>query len=241
MSQQAAMLQMSLHFPAKKEESMHALRMCLVVGVMAITLTGCASKVTEKQNFSGFLSDYSQLKPTRSPSGHPTLRWISPDFHSADYHGIFYMPVVYYPPARPTARVNQTTLDGLRRYVDSRMQAAVAKHKPLVSSGGPGTLMMKTAITAVNAENQDMKFYEVVPVAAVIASTMAASGHRTQNSVLYLETQLIDTKTGNPVLVAVRKAYGKSVANSSAPVTLDDLKQAVDEMVQDVAAFPPQP
>lgn len=215
---------------------MHALRICLVAGVIATTLTGCASKVAEKQNFSGFLSDYSQLKTSRSPGGHSTLRWVSPDYHSADYRGIFYMPVVYYPPARPTARVNQATLDGLRKYVDSRLQAAVAKYKPLVSSGGSGTLMMKTAITAVSAENQDMKFYEAAPVAAVIASTMAAP-----NSVLCLETQLIDTKTGTPVMIAVRKAYGKGVANGSAPITLDDLKQGMDEMVQDVAAFPPQP
>ncbi|MEN4770567.1 DUF3313 domain-containing protein [Duffyella gerundensis] len=219
---------------------MPMLRHCLTGGLIIAALAGCSSKVAETQQYSGFLRDYSRLQATDSPSGHPTLRWISPDYHSADYQGIYYTPVVYYPAAKPTARVSQSTLENLKNYVDSRMKAAVARHKPLVGSPGPGTLIMKTAITTVSAENQDMKFYEVVPVAAVVASTMAASGHRTQNSVLYLETQLIDAKTGNVMVEAVRKAYGKTVPNNSAPITLEDLKQGADEMINDVAAFPPK-
>lgn len=220
---------------------MHALRLCLIAGLAATALAGCSSKVADKQQYSGFLSDYTKLQAMDSPGGRPTLRWVSPNFHSADYHGIYYTPVVYYPAAKPGARVSQSTLDNLRNYVDSRLKIAVAKHKPLVSAKEPGTLVMKTAITTVSAENQDMKFYEVVPVAAVIASTMAASGHRTQNSVLYLETQLSDAQTGEVMLEAVRKAYGKTVPNNSAPITLDDLQQGVDEMVNDVTAFPVQP
>lgn len=220
---------------------MRVLTLCLVAGVVVTVLSGCSSKVAETQQFSGFLPDYSRLKPTESPSGKPTLRWISPDFHSADYRGIYYTPVVYYPAARPDARVSQKTLDDLRTYVDTQFKTAAAKHKPLVNKAGPGTLIMKTAITTVSAENQDMKFYEVVPVAAVIASTMAASGHRTQNSLLYLELQLTDAESGKPVLQAVRKAYGKTVPNKSAPITLEDLKQGADEMINDVTAFPPQP
>lgn len=220
---------------------MPMLRLCLTAGMVITALAGCASKVAETQQYSGFLSDYSKLQATDSPGGHPTLRWISPDYHSADYKGIYYTPVVYYPAAKPNARVSQNTLDNLKAYVDSRLKSAVAGHKPLVSTAGPGTLVMKTAITTVSAENQDMKFYEVVPVAAVIASTMAASGHRTQNSVLYLETQLTDAKTGKVMFEAVRKAYGKTVPNNSAPVTLEDLKQGADEMIQDVSRFPAQP
>lgn len=220
---------------------MRVMRLGIVAGLAITVLSGCASKVTESQNFSGFLSDYSKLTPTESPSGHPTLRWMSPDYKASDYRGVYYTPVVYYPEAKPNARVSQATLDNLRSYVDTRLKAAVAKQKPLVSSPGPGTLIMKTAITTVSAENEDVQFYEVVPVAAVIAGTMAASGHRTQNSVLYLEAQLIDAKTGKVVVEAVRKAYGKTVPNNSAPITLADLQKGADEMIIDVTTFPQHP
>ncbi|WP_286364426.1 DUF3313 family protein [Escherichia coli] len=55
-----------------------------------------------------------------------------------------------------------------------------------------------------------------------------------------METQLIDAKTGQVMLEAVRKAYGKTVPNNSTPVTLEDLKEGVDQMINDIAAFPPQ-
>ncbi|MBD8163147.1 DUF3313 domain-containing protein [Erwinia persicina] len=219
---------------------MHSARLPLVAGLatLCLVLAGCSSKVANTTQYSGFLSDYSKLKPSESPSGHQTLRWISPDYKLSDYRGIYYTPVVYYPAAKPNNRVSQATLDQIRMYLDNQLKTAVAQRKPLVSQPEPGTLVMKTAITAVNAENQDMKFYEVVPVAAVVASTMAASGHRTQNSVLFLEAELLDAKTGKPVMEVVRKAYGKTVANSSAPINQAELKSAIDEMVRDVVALP---
>lgn len=219
---------------------MHSARLPLVAGLatLCFVLAGCSSKIADSTQYSGFLTDYSKLKPSESPSGHQTLRWTSPDYKLSDYRGIYYTPVVYYPAAKPNNRVSQATLDQIRSYLDTQFKSAVAQRKPLVSQPVPGTLIMKTAITAVKAENQDMKFYEVVPVAAVVASTMAASGHRTQNSVLFLEAQLLDAKTGRPVMEVVRKAYGKTVPNSNAPIDLTELKSGIDEMVRDVVAIP---
>ena len=73
---------------------------------LAMLAVGCTSHVADKQQFSGFLGDYSQLKSEQSPSGKPTLRWISPDYHSADYTNVVFEPVVYYPAARPTERIS---------------------------------------------------------------------------------------------------------------------------------------
>ncbi|CAH0189466.1 hypothetical protein WB66_14085 [bacteria symbiont BFo1 of Frankliniella occidentalis] len=219
---------------------MHNVRIPLIAGLAmaCLVLAGCSSKVADTSQYSGFLPDYSHLKPEKSASGVQTLRWVSPDYQSAKYNAIHYTPAVYYPAAKPTARVSQQTLDQIRAYLDQTLKAAVARHKPLVNHAGRGTLELKTAITAVNAENQDMKFYEVVPIAAVVASTMAASGHRTQNSVLFLEMQLVDSQTGKPVMEAVRKAYGNTVPNNNAPITLTQLKSGIDQMVSDVVNFP---
>jgi hypothetical protein len=96
---------------------------------------------------------------------------------------------------------------------------------------------VKSAITAVTAENEGVQFYEVVPIAAVVASTMAATGHRTQNSALFLEVEAVDAQTGKPMIKAVRKAFGKSLPNNSAPITLNDVRPGIDEMVRDVVAF----
>lgn len=208
-----------------------------LLAVSALLLSGCTSHVADKQHYSGFLADYSQLKPSESASGEPTLRWISPDYKSSQYQDVLYTPVVFYPAARPTARVSQQTLDQIRSYTDIQLKGAIATRLPLVNQASPHTLKVRAAITAVSAENEGVQFYEVVPIAAVVASTMAASGHRTQNSELFLEIEASDAVTGKPLIRVVRKAFGKTVGNSTTPVTFDDLKPGIDTLVRDTVSF----
>lgn len=208
-----------------------------LLAVSVLLLSGCTSHVADKQHYSGFLADYSQLKPSESASGEPTLRWISPDYKSSQYQDVLYSPVVFYPAARPTARVSQQTLDQIRSYTDIQLKGAIATRLPLVNRASPHTLKVRAAITAVSAENEGVQFYEVVPIAAVVASTMAASGHRTQNSELFLEIEASDAVTGKPLIRVVRKAFGKTVSNSMTPITFDDLKPGIDTLVRDTVSF----
>lgn len=204
-----------------------------------ILLAGCSSKVAETTQYSGFLQDYSKLQKTTTPSGHEVLRWIAPDFNVSDYRGIYVQPVAFYPPAKPNARVSQATLDQVREYANSRLKAAIAERATVLpNASGKRVLVANVAVTAIVAENEDLQFYEVVPVAAVIATTMAASGHRTQNAALFLEAKLVDQDTGKTVLAVVRKGYGKTVGNSTAPITFNDVKKGIDDMIDDIVNFP---
>jgi len=208
-----------------------------LLAVSVLMLNGCTSHVADKQQYSGFLGDYSQLQPTESASGQPTLRWISPDYQSSQYKDVLYTPLVYYPAAHPTARINQQTLDEVLSYTDIQLKGAIATRRPLSNQATPHTLKVRAAITAVSAENEGVQFYEVVPVAAVVASTMAASGHRTQNSELFLEIEASDAVTGKPLIRVVRKAFGKTVSNSTTPITFEDLKPGINTMVRDTVSF----
>lgn len=218
-------------------------RLSVAIAVLAagLLLAGCSSKVTKTDQYSGFLSDYSKLQETTSPSGHKTLRWIDPSYKESNYRGLYFQPVVYFPAEKPTARVSQDTLNKIKAYATQRIKAALQdRFTILPSPAGKRVLVAKLAITAVSAEDEDMKFYEVVPVAAVVASTMAASGHRTQNTTLYIEGELIDQDTGKTVLEVVRKTYGKTVNNDSTPVTAEEVKAAIDDVVTDITNFPKQ-
>lgn len=208
-----------------------------LLAVSVLMLNGCTSHVADKQQYSGFLGDYSQLQPTESASGQPTLRWISPDYQSSQYKDVLYTPLVYYPAAHPTARVSQQTLDEVLSYTDIQLKGAIATRRLLTNQATPHTLKVRAAITAVSAENEGVQFYEVVPVAAVVASTMAASGHRTQNSELFLEIEASDAVTGKPLIRVVRKAFGKTVSNSTTPITFEDLKPGINTMVRDTVSF----
>ncbi|TPW51369.1 DUF3313 domain-containing protein [Serratia sp. SRS-8-S-2018] len=204
-------------------------------------LAGCTSNVAETTQYSGFLQDYSKLQKTETASGHQVLRWIAPGFKETNYRGIYILPLVFYPPAKPNARVSQQTLDQIKEYAGTSLRNAVATRTTLLPDpAGKRVLVAHVAITAVTAENEGVQFYEVLPVGAVIAGTMAASGHRTQDTTLFMEIKLVDQDTGKTVLAVVRKGLGKTVSNESTPITLADVKKAIDDMVTDIVNFPKQ-
>jgi hypothetical protein len=88
----------------------------------------------------------------------------------------------------------------------------------------------------VDSSKEGLQFYEVVPV-AMVAGTEMATGHRTMDTNLYFEGELIDPATNKPVVKVVRKGEGKSLANENTPMTIDTLKQVIDDMAIDAVKF----
>ncbi|WP_054180072.1 DUF3313 domain-containing protein [Trabulsiella odontotermitis] len=213
------------------------LSVAVITTMMA--LTGCASKIAQPDKYSGFLKDYSNLKETTSASGKPELRWIDPNYNPANYDNVVYNPVVYYPVPKPNTQIGQKALDQIRNYTNTQLKQAIAERKPLATTVGPRSLIFRGAITGVDSSKEGLQFYEVIPVALVVAGTQAATGHRTMDTSLYFEGELIDAKTNKPVIKVVRKGEGKSLANENTPMTVDTLKQVIDDMAIDAVKFDP--
>lgn len=202
-----------------------------------LTLSGCASKITQPEKYSGFLKDYSSLEETTSASGQPVLRWVDPDYNAANYDSVVWTPITYYPVPKPNTQVGQKVLDELLNYTNTKMKSAIAQRKPLVTTPGPRSLIFRGAITGVDASKEGLQFYEVVPVALLVAGTQMATGHRTMDTHLYFEGELIDAATNKPVIKVVRQGEGKDLNNESTPMAFETLKQVVDNMATDATMF----
>jgi len=203
----------------------------------ALLLSGCASKVTTTDQYSGFLGDYQGMKQTTSPSGAPVLRWVDPGFNPKNYTHVLYEPVRYYPEARPSDQVDRRALDDLLAYVNTKLKAGVQQRMPLADHPGKGVLIFRGAITAVNTSNPDLKPYQLIPVALVITQTRAATGTRPKDTNLYFEGELLDGVTKKPLIKIIRKGQGKEVADAQQKVTAEDLKAVVDAFATDAAVF----
>jgi len=210
-------------------------KVAVLTGLLA--LAGCSSKVTAPEQFSGFLKDYSGLQQTTSATGKPVLRWVDPSFDTANYDNIVWNPITFYPVPKPTTQIGQRTLDDLLSYTNNKMKTAIGQKKPIVTTPGPRSLIFRGAITGVSSKAEGLQFYEVVPVALVVAGTQMASGHRTMDTHLFFEGELIDARTGKPVIKVVRKGEGKELNNESTPMTFATLKQVVDDMATDATMF----
>lgn len=210
-----------------------------VVLAVGVALGGCTSKTVSQDQYSGFLSSYEGLEPTRSASGVPVMRWVDPGFDLSRYDSLVLQPLGFYPQPKPDARIDQATLDAVLARANQQMAAALAQRLPLVrpEQAGPRTLVFRGAITGVAAANQGLRPYEVLPIALVLGGAMAATGERDQNTELYLEGELVENTTGKSVLRVVRKGFGKTLSNDRQKVTAADLAPVVDQLTRDALQF----
>lgn len=210
-------------------------KIAIVTGI--VVLSGCTSKIASPDKYSGFLKDYSNLKEGTSTSGKAELRWIDPHFNPANYDNVVYNPIVYSPVPKPSGQIGEAVLQGILNYTNQEMKQAIGQKKPLVTTAGPRSLIFRGAITAVDSSKEGLQFYEVVPVAMLVAGTQMATGHRTMDTSLFFEGEVIDARTNKPVIKVVRKGEGKSLANETTPMTIETLKQVIDDMAIDAVEF----
>ncbi|WAC46411.1 DUF3313 domain-containing protein [Pseudomonas sp. SL4(2022)] len=217
--------------------------MKLTTPVFALTtvllLAGCASQTPTPSQYSGFLSDYSQLQPAQSASGAPVMRWISPDFKAENYRSVLVERPQFYPAPTPNSQVSQQTLDNIALYLQQAIRLELAGRLRIVEHADRDTLVLRSAITAVNLSPEGLKVYEVVPVALVAAAASTAAGTRDLNTEIYVELEAVDGRTSAPVTRVVRKGHGLKLENDSTQLQLKDLKPALDAWAQDARNFRP--
>ncbi|TPG75705.1 DUF3313 domain-containing protein [Pseudomonas arsenicoxydans] len=222
---------------------MYPSRNLLIGAALAgLLLAGCTSKVTEATQYSGFLPSYNDLKEVQTPSGGTAMRWVSPTWNPNAYDTVAFRTLEFYPAPKPNERVNQQTLADLQSFMTSRAKAVLGQKYRIVSNVSEARrdskpLILRAAITGVSASNEGMKWYEVVPVAAVVGATQAATGHRDQDTNLFIEAELIDAKTNEPVVKVVRKIFGSQLSNESQQITTKDFKDAIEKLNADIWAF----
>ncbi|MGV8918866.1 MAG: DUF3313 domain-containing protein [Pseudomonas sp.] len=214
--------------------------MMVGIALSSLLLASCSSKITEKDQYSGFLPNYSGLKEATSPSGQPVMRWIDPGFQPRAYRTVVFDRLQMYPAPKPDERVNRQTLQDLQAYASSTAKETIALRYNVVPNlqslpKGQPAMVLKAAITGVSASNEGMQWYEILPITAVVGAASAATGHRDQNTNLYIEASITDATTGRPLVYVVRKVIGQSVENDKQAITANDFKKAIREVNSDLS------
>lgn len=212
------------------------------MALSSLLLAGCTSKVTEKTQFSGFLASYDDLQTVTSSSGHPALRWTAADFKPSAYDTVVFDRLQIFLAIKPTERVNLQTLQQIQAFSSDSVRNVLQQSYRVVPTvqavpSGARAMVMRTAMTGVAATNEGMRWYEVVPIAAAVGATQAVTGHRDQNTELYVEVEFVDLASGQSLAKVVRKIFGTPLKNSTQPVTVDDFKAAIRDTVSDLQTF----
>ena len=209
----------------------------LIMGTLCLTglgLAGCSSSTVQPDEYSGFLKDYSHLRESTSPSGATVMRWIDPSLKVDRYTSVYIEPSQLYPKPQPTARIPQSTLQGITQYYDQALKREIGKSLPLATGPGPGVIVVRAAITAVSSKTEGLKAYEVIPVALVAAAVSTASGIRDQETDIATEAQFLDGGNNKVLAQVVRKGSGKPLENDSQVMKADDVKAVLDGWASDL-------
>jgi hypothetical protein len=202
--------------------------------IASIGVVGCSSNVTQPEEYSGFLKDYSQLKEAKSPSGVEVMRWVDPKLNINKYTSVYIEPTQLYPKPQPTVKVPQSTLSGITSYYDQALKREISKSLPLAPGPGPGVIVVRAAITAVSSKTEGLKPYEVLPITLVAAAVSTASGIRDQETNLGTEAVFLDGGNNKVLAQVVRKGTGKPLENESQVMKASDVKNVIDGWAADL-------
>lgn len=212
------------------------MKLALMIGtacLASLALVGCSSNLTQPDEYSGFLQDYSRLKEAKSPSGVEVMRWVDPKLDVSRYRAIYIEPTQFYPQPQATAKIPQSTLNAINQYYDQALRREAARSLPLAQGPGPGVVVVRAAITAVSSKTEGLKPYEVIPVALVAAAVSTATGIRDQQTTLGTEAVFLDGSSGKVIAQVVRKGTGKPLANDSQVMKAEDVKNVIDGWAAD--------
>lgn len=199
-----------------------------------LSLGACANTQVDPGQYSGYLKDYSQLKPARSATGTPVMRWINPEAKPTQYTQIYIEPSKLYPKPQPTAVVSAATLQSISSYYDAALKRELGKDFQLAQGPGPNTIVVRPAITAVSTRTEGLKAYEVIPIALVVAAVNTAAGGRDQNVEIATEAEFVDGASNKVLAQVVRKGAGKPLETNRTQLALDDVKAVLDGWAVDM-------
>lgn len=208
--------------------------------IASIFISGCAKKMVDESQYSGFLQDYSQMNIEEDANGVQVLRFVSPTLKSQGYNKVLIEPIQYYPEPKETEEVTAETLDQIKAYIDEAMRREIGQIAKIVDKPGDGVARMRVALTAVGADAEGLKPRQFIPVALVLTGARAAAGHHPHNASLFLEAELTDSVNGGRLAIAIRGGKGdrlQSARTSGSPVTLTSVKPLIDGWAKAYAKF----
>jgi hypothetical protein len=155
--------------------------------------------------------DYGELEMTTDELGHEVLRWQSSDLIPGAYESLMIDEIVFYPAPKATPQISEELLIEIREYSNAALLHEVSKVVPVTSQPGSDVLRMRMAITGISTSTEGLKGYEYIPIAAIIAGVTSATGSRNREAFFVVETELLDSMTGERMFINVYNEEGEEI------------------------------
>ncbi len=191
----------------------------IVTAVAIISLGSVAGCATQQAAESGFLGDYSQLKP--DPAFDGARRYQNPAKPLKQYRKFMLDPVVVHfaPNAEGTA-ISPGELKELADYFHDRAVEELSKRYQVVHKPGPGVLRLRVAITGIEETTPIMNIHPAMKISGI--GLGGAS----------MEAEAIDSRSGERVGAVVDSRQGSRASIGAGLQTFGHAKEVMDFWVE---------
>jgi hypothetical protein len=192
-----------------------------------LLMAGChgAHQIPDAR-LSGFLGDYSQLRPGRE--GEALLVYVNTRVDLSKYNAVLLDPVtIWFVPGGDPDPTPGEEMQSLVNYLDSAMRGALRRNFRLVDRPGPGVMRIRVALTEAEGAPVVADIVSSLPPFRLVSSTTKlATGAHAFVGRASIEGEVTDALTGTRLLAAVDRRSGeKSLATAG---EWNDVKAAMD-------------
>lgn len=185
----------------------------IVLLCLVISLHACALTSPTPLNFSGFLENYSGLRPASDGSGAWNYRKPNVDFQL--YTTIMLDPLVIWPSTQSTyGGMDASTAGRLARAFEDQMRQALAGGYTIVDRPGPGVLRLRSALTEVILQRPGVASPgPLIPLAndILIQASEKISGFNALEGEAAIEAELLDAQSHERLAAYVEKRVSSHV------------------------------
>lgn len=149
-------------------------RICPLLATIALVACAVTTEQplsdVDKASKSGFLTDYSLLKPGKE--GEARLRYVKPNTDWRSYTGIFLEPVVFISEAN--SKIDAKEQQILSSYYYNTLKTHLSTVLPIVELQGPHVLVVRAALTNVTSSTPGLRTISlVIPQARLLNATQS--------------------------------------------------------------------
>lgn len=166
--------------------------------ILTTTLILITGQATAAENNSGFLDDYSSLKPDPDQKG--AKIYIKPDADLGMYDKIVFDPIeIFYALDTKYKGISPDELKLLADAFRDLMVKELEPKYPVIQTPGKGVLRVRLAITNVKMKKKKRGLLGYMPIGAALTAAKDMAGLRIILSDSMIEAELIDSETNETI------------------------------------------
>ncbi|PSW16948.1 DUF3313 domain-containing protein [Photobacterium sanctipauli] len=214
------------------------MRIWLAVCFIAL-LAGCSSRLPTDQEWAESSAQRKgELVEVEYIEDATGLQWVSPTLEVSKYQQLMIEPVGLNQKAKTDHQLPEKVLERISHRLTGILEEELSNGVPITHSPNDHTAILRVEITRASTDMEDLKITEILPYGAIIGGTKALLGTRDRIVRLLVESQLLDSTTGELLAERVSVLLAKDILeNDTEQLRFEQIKDAVERFTQDIVHF----